>query len=156
MSILNPGLNQGAELPSALEKFRRFGGCGNLDAGVVNHIALSTASIEKQHKLISLFPECKARAFEAESVMSWNSRDTVSRRSRRHSCHLQSCVVGGGEPTALRKRRESGISQVSSDYGAKLIKFLFARLAYSRRARFSIPGDDLSRAIPEVMGITRQ
>lgn len=128
MNTFDPCLNHGAEFSSMLKKFRRFGRCGNLNAGIVNHVALATASIKEQDQLIRLSSECQARALEAESMMSWNCCYTVSRTSRRHSRHLQSGVVGGREPAVLRKSRESGIGQISFDYGAKLIEFLLARL----------------------------
>lgn len=54
---LNPRLDQSAELLSTLEKFSRFGGCGNLYPGVVDHVPLASASIEEQHQLVGLFPK---------------------------------------------------------------------------------------------------
>lgn len=128
MNTFEPCLNHGAEFSSMLKKFRRFGGCGNLNAGIVNHVALATTSVKEQDQLIRLSSERKARALETESMMPWNRCDTISRTSCRHTCHLQSCVIGGREPAVLRERRKGGIGQISFDYGAKLIEFLFARL----------------------------
>jgi hypothetical protein len=56
---LNPRLDQSAELLSALEKFSRFGGRGNLYSGVVDHVPLASASIEEHYKFVGLFPRAK-------------------------------------------------------------------------------------------------
>jgi hypothetical protein len=53
---LNPYFNQGTELLSALEEFRRFSRCRDLHPGVVDHIPLAPAAIEEQHQLIGLLP----------------------------------------------------------------------------------------------------
>ncbi len=128
MRARNPRLDQSAELLSALEEFSRFSGCGNLYPGVVDHIPLAPASIEEQHQSVGLFSECEASAFKAESMMPWNSRDTISRAGCRHPRYLQCGVIRCCESTVLRKRRKSCISQVPLDYSAQLIEFLLARL----------------------------
>jgi len=84
----NPPFDEDAELLRALEKFRRFGGCGDLYSGVVDHVAFPPASIEKEHQFVSLFAERNAGTFKAESMMPWNSSYAVSRAGRCHSRHL--------------------------------------------------------------------
>ena len=128
LRVLNPRLHQSTELLSALEKLCRFGRCSYLYSCVVDDVALAPAAIEEQHQSISLFPKRQGGTFKTESMMAWNSRDTVSGTGRRHSRHLQGCVVGRCESAILRKCRERCVSQIPSDHSAKLIEFLLARL----------------------------
>ena len=88
VSVLNPRLHQSTELLSAQEKLCRFGRCSYLYSGVVDDVTLAPAAIEEQHQSISLFPERQGGTFKTESMMAWNSRDTVSRTGRRHSRNL--------------------------------------------------------------------
>ena len=101
MRALNPRLDQSTELLSTLEKFSRFGGCGNLYPGVVDHVPLASASIEEQHQLVGLFPKGEAGALEAESMMPRNSGHTVARAGRCHSRHLQGRVIRSCESAIL-------------------------------------------------------
>lgn len=126
MSAFNPRLDQSTKLLGALEEFSGFGRGRNLYSGVVDHVPLASASIEEQDQYVRLFSERETGAFKAESMVSWNSRDAVSRAGRCHPRNLQGCVVGCCESSVFRKRRKSRISQIPLDYSAQFIEFLFA------------------------------
>jgi hypothetical protein len=97
----DPRLDEGAELLSKLEKFSRFGGCGNFYPGVVDHVPLASASIEEQHQSVGLFPKGGAGAFKAQSMMARNSGYTIARAGCCHPRHLQDCVICGCESAIL-------------------------------------------------------
>jgi hypothetical protein len=76
-----------------LEKFCGFCRCGNLDAGVVDHISLASAGVEKQDEFVGLLSKRQASALKAERVVSGDGGYPITGTRNRHASGLQGCVV---------------------------------------------------------------
>lgn len=129
MGRSDPFFDQSTELLRPLEKFCCFCRCGNLDTGVVDHIPLASAGVEKQDEFVGRLSKREAGTLKAERVVvPWDGSYPITGTRNRHTGGLQGCVVGGSKATIFREGWQRRVSEVPLDNGAEFIEFLFARL----------------------------
>ena len=132
---LDPHFDHFLELVGVQQDFRGFSRRGDADAGIVDDVALPSASLKIIQQRFCLVPQRKSGSFKCERVMARHRADAVACASDRHLRGLKSGIIAGGESSVLGKGGDCSVLEIALHNGTKLVQLLLASLVLMHFAR---------------------